>query len=206
VALSPGASFVGSWSIPVRIGGRTSSISGGLWHADNPSIVWFWPIVVVLACVLAAWRVRSAALDAKVARMLATCALASVAAGAAARQLHGRPTVGAFAVIELAAIVALVAWGLRRVLFGRAGYFTYFAVAFLAIAAGLELIPTLLRGFALTAVPAFVARGLTVLCLATGIGLLPLAFRMAARADAASPAPAGPGDVEEEDEGAWELA
>jgi hypothetical protein len=207
VALSPGAAFVGRWSIPVLIDGRTSSIAGALWHADTPWIVWFWPALVLLACVLAAWRVRNAQLDAHLARVLALVALAAIAAGAASRHLHGRPTVGAFAVVELAAIVALVAWGLRRVLLGRAGCFTHFAIAFAAIAEGLELVPVLLHGFVLVAVPAFAARSLAVLCLGTGIALLPLAFRMAAQADAASP-PASPSDLEAEQEvdGAWDPA
>ena len=52
-----------------------SAIAGGLYHADNPSIVWFWPIVVLLACVLAAWRIGSDALDARLARVLAIVAL-----------------------------------------------------------------------------------------------------------------------------------
>ena len=62
-------------AIPLRIDGRLSSISGGLWHADNPSIVWFWPIVVVFVCALAAWRVRRPELDRLVARVLAITAL-----------------------------------------------------------------------------------------------------------------------------------
>ena len=206
VALSPGSAFVGRWTIPVRINGATSAIAGGLYHADNPSIVWFWPIVVLLACVLAAWRIGSAALDTKVARGLAIVALASIAVGSAAKQLHGRPTVGAFAVIELAVIVALVAWGLWRVLSGRAGFFMHFAIGFFAIAVGLELVPTLLHGFALTALPAFLARSLAVVCLGTGIGLLPFAFRMAARADAGSRASDYDDEVDEEDDGAWGLA
>jgi hypothetical protein len=206
VALTPGSAFVGRWTIPVRINGATSAIAGGLYHADNPSIVWFWPIVVLLACVLAAWRIGSDGLDAKVTRGLAIVALASIAAGSAAKQLHGRPTVGAFALIELAVIVALVAWGLWRVLSGRAGFFMYFAIGFFAIAVGLELVPTLLHGFALTALPALLARGLSVVCLGTGIGLLPFAFRMAARADAGSRASDYDDELDEEDDGAWGLA
>ena len=58
VALAPGQAYVGRWSIPVRIDGHLAAISGGLWHAEDPSIVWFWPIVVLLACTLALWRVR----------------------------------------------------------------------------------------------------------------------------------------------------
>jgi hypothetical protein len=206
VALTPGSSFVGRWTIPVRIGAATSAIAGGLYHGDDPSIVWFWPIVVLIACALAAWRIRSVSLDATVTRVLATVALASIAAGSAAKQLHGRPTVGAFAVIEVAVIVALVAWGLWRVLSGRAGFFMYFAIGFFAITVGLELVGTLLHGFALTALPAFLSRSLAVVCLGTGIGLLPFAFRMAARADAASPASAYDDELDEEDDGAWGLA
>jgi hypothetical protein len=206
VALTPGSAFVGRWTIPVRVNGAASAIAGGLYHADNPSIVWFWPIIVLLACVLAAWRVRNAALDARVTRVLAIVALVSIAAGSAAKQLHGRPTVGAFAAIELAVIIALVAWGLWRVLSGRAGFFMYFAIGFFAIAVGLELVPTLLHGFALTALPALESRCLAVVCLATGIGLLPFAFRMAARADAASPASDYDDELDEEDDSAFGLA
>ena len=206
VALTPGSAFVGRWTIPIRIDGATSAIAGGLYHADNPSLVWFWPIVVLLACVLAAWRIGSDAVDARVSRVLAIVALAAIAAGSAAKQLHGRPTVGAFALVELVVIVALAAWGLWRVLSGRAGFFMHFAIGFFAIAVGLELVPTLLHGFALTALPAFVARSLAVVCLATGIGLLPFAFRMAARADSASPSSAYDDELDEEDDGAWGLA
>jgi hypothetical protein len=177
VALTPGSAFVGRWTIPIRVNGAASAIAGGLYHADSPSIVWFWPIIVLLACVLAAWRIGNDALDARLTRVLAIVALVSIVAGSAAKQLHGRPTVGAFALIEFVVIAALAAWGLWRVLSGRAGYFMLFAIGFLAIAVGLELVPTLLRGFALTALPAFVARSLAVMCLGAGIGLLRLRRR-----------------------------
>lgn len=206
VALTPGSAFVGRWTIPLRVNGAASAIAGGLYHADNPSIVWFWPIVVLLACVLAAWRIGSVVLDARVARVLAIVALGSIVAGSVAKQLHGRPTVGAFALIEFAAIVALAAWGLWRVLSGRAGYFMLFGIGFVAIAVGLELVPTLLHGFALTALPAFLARSLAVLCLGTGIGLLPFAFRLAARADAGARSSDYGDELDEEDDGAWGLA
>jgi hypothetical protein len=206
VALTPGSAFVGRWTIPVRVNGGTSAITGGLYHADSPSIVWFWPIIVLLACVLAAWRIGNDALDARLTRVLAIVALVSIVAGSAAKQLHGRPTVGAFALIEFVVIAALAAWGLWRVLSGRAGYFMLFAIGFLAIAVGLELVPTLLRGFALTALPAFVARSLAVMCLGAGIGLLPFAFRMAARADAGARASDYDEELDEEDDGAWGLA
>ena len=61
--IAPGASYVGTWSIAAMVNGHLSQISGSLWHAQDPSIVWFWPIVVLIACALAAWRLRSAPLD-----------------------------------------------------------------------------------------------------------------------------------------------
>jgi hypothetical protein len=181
VALAPGASYVGRWSIPVRINGHVAAIAGGLWHASDPSIVWFWPIVVLLACVLAARRVRSPELDRILARSLAVAALIASAVVAVGRELHGRPGVSVLGVITLAIILALVVLGLRRVLFQDAGYFTYFAVAFLALWEGLQLLPTLTHGFLLAALPPFTARGATVITLGCGIGLLLIGFRLVDR-------------------------
>ncbi len=181
VALAPGETYVGTWSIPVRVDGRLGAISGGLWHAEDPSIVWFWPIVVLLVCTLAARRVRRPELDQRVARVLAIAALIASAVAAGARELHGRPTVTVLGAITFAIILALVGLGLRRVLFQRPGYFSYFAISFLALWEGSQLIPTLLNGFVLAAVPAFVARAATVLCLGCGVGLLVIAFRLVDR-------------------------
>jgi hypothetical protein len=178
VAVSPGTRYVGQWKIPILIDGQLTAVSGPLWHADNPSIVWFWPIVVLLACVLAAWRLRRPALDARLARALGLISLIAVAAAGAARGLHGRPGVSISQVIELVVTVAFVAWGVRRVLFRPPGY-SYFLIAFVALWEGFNLLPTLLHGFVLVAMPAFVARSLTVLCLGCGIGILLIVFRLA---------------------------
>jgi len=204
VALAPGASYVGRWSVPVRINGRLGAIAGGLWHAESPSIVWFWPIVVLIACTLAARRMRSPELDRRVAQLLAVAGLLASAVIAVGRGLHGRPGVSVLGVITMAIIVTLVGLGLRRVLSARAGYFSYFAVAFLAVWEGLQLSPTLTHGFVLAAVPAFVARTATVVSLGCGAGLLLLGFRLADRT--------GPDEdeaddtrVENEDESSWEA-
>jgi hypothetical protein len=189
VALPPGVSFIGRWRIPVRIDGEVSSISGGLWHADNPSIVWFWPIVVLLACVLAAWRLRRAALDRLMARVLAVTALVSVTIAALGLQLHGRPTITPFQFVELAAILAFVGWGFSRALFRQPGYFTCFLIGVAALWAGGEMITTLLYGFVLISLPAFLARTATIVCLGTGAGLLLLVFRLADLGDSRTPTP-----------------
>ena len=70
IALAPGAKYVGNWSIPILIDGRRTAISGGAWHADRPSIIWFWPIVVLPACMMPATRIRRSTLDARLARAL----------------------------------------------------------------------------------------------------------------------------------------
>jgi hypothetical protein len=207
IALAPGASYVGRWTVPVMVDGRAASISGGLWHADDPSIVWFWPIVVVLACVLAAWRLQRPELDVLVARLLAFAALAGVTVGSVARQLHGRPAVSAFQVIGLVLVLAFVAWALSRLLFRRPGYFFFLVVSVAALWQGAELIPTLRDGFVLAAVPAFVARAAAVLCLGTGVGLLLLVFRISQERDrGGTDAPDDGTDGRElEDEAAWKL-
>lgn len=178
VALSAGQRYVGRWRVPVVVDGRLNSISGGLWHAPNPSIVWFWPIVVLLLCVLAAWRVKNQAVDRWTARLLGLAALAAVAVVAVGRELHGRPTVSVIQLLELAALMAFVAWGLVRIGSGRAGHFTYFFIALVALLEGAELIPTLTNGFVLMAEPAFLARAATVVCLGASVGLLLMVLRI----------------------------
>ena len=66
-ALAPGATYLGRWQVPLRVDGARSAIAGGLYFAASPSIVWFWPILVTLACVLAARRLRRPELDERVA-------------------------------------------------------------------------------------------------------------------------------------------
>jgi hypothetical protein len=169
---------VGRWTVPLHVNGRLAAIDGGLWHADHPSLVWFWPIVVVLACVLAARRVRRRRLDVAVARILATAGLIAVTIAGLGLELHGRPAVSVLQWLELALILAFVAWGTWRAVLHTPGYFTCFLVAVGALWAGGLLVFTLLHGFVLIALPAFLARTVTVVCLAAGAGLLLLVFRL----------------------------
>ena len=183
VALSPGSAYVGRWSVPLVINAHLTAISGGLWHANDPSLAWFWPIIVMFVCVLAGWRLRRPALDILLARGLTIAALSGIAVGGIGRELYGRPSVGAFELIVVVLIAAFVAWGLTRALLPRPGYFSLFVIAFAALWVGGVLIPTLLHGFVLTALPAFVTRAATVVCLGSGAGLLLLVFRLGDYAD-----------------------
>jgi hypothetical protein len=189
------------------VDGRSTAISGGLWHAPAPSIVWFWPIVVLLLCVLAAWRVRRPEVDRRVAAMLGFAALAAILVAGLGRQLHGRPSVSVFQLVELAAILAFVIWALIRIGRRRAGAFTYFGIALVALWEGFGLIPTLTNGFVLIALPAFVARAAAVVALGTAAGLILLMFRLydlQAEPEADGHGPAA--ELEGQDEDAWELA
>lgn len=178
-ALAPGASYVGRFSIPILLDGRLRAISGGVWHAQRPSLVWFWPIVVLLACLAAALRLRRRRLDERLARVLAFAALGTVAVGVAGRELHGRPTVEVEQFVVLAIVLALVGWALLRVLRRRQGLVLEILIAFAALEVGWQLAPTLVHGFVLIALPAFLARAAAVLGLGVGAGLLVLVLRLA---------------------------
>jgi len=177
--IAPGASYVGTWSVAALVNGDLSQISGDLWHSPNPSIVWFWPIVVLVACVLAAWRLRSTRLDRRLTRVLATVVLAAIAVGAAARQLYGRPSVPAVQVALVVILVAFAAFGIGRALLGRAGFILHIITAGVAFWVGIELLPTLWHGYVLTAGPPVMARVAAVLCVGGCVALAPLAVRAA---------------------------
>jgi uncharacterized membrane protein YqjE len=183
VATAPGESYMGRWSIPVRVDGRPSVIAGGLWRADAPSLVWFWAIVVLDACMFAAWRLKRLELDLRLARWFSVAALAGIVVAAIGRELHGRPTISAFQLITLAIFAAFVIWAARRLVQHRATYFTYFAIGFVAIWQGINLIPTLLHGFVLAAVPPSLVRVACVVCLGCGIAMLVLPLRMVSEAE-----------------------
>jgi hypothetical protein len=178
-SLLPGTSYVGPWRIPLIVDGRPASVTGGLFHHARPSIVWFWPIIVVLACVLAAWRLRRPELDRRVAHALGLAGILGLSIAAVARGLHGRPGVPAGQVVELAAVLAFGVWALYHVIVDRHGYFAYFAIAFVALWEGFNTAGALINHYVLLALPASIARAASVLCLGAGAGILLLVFRLA---------------------------
>ena len=175
-AVAPGTAFVGRWRIPVLVGGHLESIAGALWHDGPPSIVWFWPIAVLLLCLLALWRLKRPRLERRAARVVALAALAAVATIALGRELHGRPTVSVVQNVELGLLLAFVAWGLVWVALRRSGFIAYTVIAIVALWEGIDMIPTLTNGFVLIAIPAFLARLATVVALSSAFGLFLLMF------------------------------
>ncbi len=179
--LTPGVRYLGQWRIAVRADGLPAALAGGLYYAPSPSIVWFWPIIVCLVCVLAALRLRRPALDLRVARTLAAVALAAFAVAGAAQQLHGRPSVSVGQELTLAVALAFVAWAASRLVRRRHGWFTFFLIAAVAIWEGASLISVLTDGFVLLAFPPLLVRVAVVTCLSAGLGLLAAVFVMAER-------------------------
>ncbi len=123
IALPPGTSYVGRWSIPIEVNGQRTAITGGLWHADSPSIR------LVLAARGTARLLRwprgeceVTCLDRCVTRTLGVTALIALSLACAGRELHGRPDVSIFQYVELTLVLAFAIWELGRVLSGRASW------------------------------------------------------------------------------------
>ena len=177
IAVAPGTTRVGSWNIAMTVAGRRAMLVGGLWYTGPPSIVWFWPIIVLLSCALAAWRVRSAELDRRLGRSLTLALLALIAIAMAARYLHGRPGISPGNVLLLSVIVLALALAAGRLLSGRSGLPLLLATALVALWAGLTLITVLTHGYVLLALPAFVARSVTAALLGGSLGLALIGVR-----------------------------
>ncbi len=178
VAVAASTRYVGRWQIPLVIDGRLESMSGSVLHRAAPSILWFWPIVVLLVCFLAGWRVRSPELDQRIANALGIVALLALTIVCVGRSLHGRPTVTVFQWIELAVVLVFATWAVVRVLRRRASYLLLLMVAVVALYEGILTIPTLTHGYVLLAEPALLARVGATLCLASVPALILMVMRL----------------------------
>jgi len=171
IALAPGQSYAGSWRIPVTVNGDRGAILGGLWHRGAPSIVWFWPVLVLLVSAIAAWRLRSPELDRRLSAGLALLLLALVAVGMGAKYLHGSPTVTAGNVALLLVMLAVLGGVAGRLLGGRSGGPLLLVVAVIALWAGLTLLPVLTHGYALVVLPLFAVRAIAATLLGGALSL-----------------------------------
>ena len=116
----------------------------------------------------------------------------AIAGGCAARQLYGRPGVPTAEVLLAAIVGVFAALGVVMTVVRRGGYLLQILIAFVALWVGLELLPTLLHGFALTAGPPLLARVTAVVCLGGCADLALLGVRGALRTPGGarrSPAP-----------------
>ena len=104
-------------------------------------------------------------------RVLAVFTLLGIMLAALGRDLHGRPGLSGFGVVELAVILTFVAWALSRIAHDKASSLILFLIAVVAAWEGVSLIPTLLHGYVLLAVPPLFGRAATVICLGGAIVL-----------------------------------
>lgn len=177
-SVAPGASYVGVWRIPLLVNGRHTVVSGTLRYRGAPSIVWFWPIVILVLCMLAAWRLQDARVDAAVGRAVAILALIGILLAAIGRGFHGRPGISGFGVFECAVVLCLAGWAASGIARRRSLALTLSLIAVVGFWEGLTLLPTLLHGYVLLAVPPLVGRIATVLCIGGAIAVLLPAVRL----------------------------
>jgi hypothetical protein len=171
-AHAPGNSYVGRWLVPLRVDGRRTAIAGGLWHAARPSLLWFWPLALLLACIPALLRLGDAGWEQAAARLLAAVALGSATAARLGRELYGRPFVSTWQLVlaglSCAVALALAAVFLRREWRAVAGI----AIGIAGLYQGLALLGVLRNGFVLAALPAWAERATAIASLTAGAALL----------------------------------
>jgi hypothetical protein len=167
-----GNAFVGRWVVPLVVDGQGTAIRGGLSQSAPASLLWFWPLLVVAACIPALLKLREARLEPQVGWALAGVALAASTVARVGRELYGRPTVSSWQVVFVG-VTCLVAVALA-LLFTCAEWRALAALA-IGVAAcyqGLALVSTLRDGWVLAALPAWIERGATAVSLASGIALM----------------------------------
>jgi hypothetical protein len=171
ITLAPGQSYIGQWRIPLTYNGRAALITGAIFHRGPPSVIWFWPVLVLIVCALAGWRVRSAELDQRLSRATALLLLVLVAVGMGGKYLHGSPGVSAGSVALLVITLAILGAVAARLLRGRSGGPLLIFTAVLALWGGLTLLPVLTHGYALVALPLFLVRVIATTLLGGALSL-----------------------------------
>lgn len=161
---------LGRWTIPLLVDGRREILGGVLDYRPPPSASLWIGITALLAAVGAylAWRSNRTTI------LLALAIVPTVWALRIARELYGRPTVGAIGWIEVAltslAGIALL-YGLRRT-DRSVRVFAAFLAAFGALYQGATMYPVLTRAIALTQLPTTVARACVTLAFSLGAATL----------------------------------
>jgi hypothetical protein len=157
-ARSGAARYVGTWAVPITIGGQAARITGGLSYSPNPSLIWFWPIVVVAACCGLLLRLRSPRVDAAMGAALTCITLVAIILARVGRGFYGRPGLSTGALIEFGVYAALALAGLYLLAFPARRDVATVIAAVVGFAVGVGLIPVLTHGFVLAAIPVWLER------------------------------------------------
>jgi hypothetical protein len=167
-----GNAYLGRWVVPLVVDGRGTAIRGRLWQSAPASLLWFWPLLLVAACIPALSKLNEARLEAHTGMALAVVALVSSTVARLGRELYGRPTVSS-GQLALVATTCLVAVALA-VLYSRPEWraLAGIAIGIAAMYQGLALVATLRDGWVLAVLPAWLERSATALSLASGIALI----------------------------------
>jgi hypothetical protein len=167
-----GNAFLGRWVVPLVVDGRGTAIRGGLWQSAPASLLWFWPLLLVVACIPALLKLREARLEAQVGVALASLALVAATLARLGRELYGRPTVSSWQFV-LVGTTCLVAVALAA-LYSRPEWRPVggILIGIAAAGQGLELVSTLRDGWVLAVFPAWLERCATGISLASGVALI----------------------------------
>jgi hypothetical protein len=167
-----GAAYLGRWVVPIVVDGRGTAIHGGLWQSAPASLLWFWPVLVLAACIPALLRLREARLEEQVSVGLAGLALVSATVARLGREFYGRPTVSSWQLV-LVGVTCLIAVALA-VLYSRPDWRMIggMLIGIFALYQGLALVSTLRDGWVLAVLPAWLERSATALSLSSGIALV----------------------------------
>jgi hypothetical protein len=181
--------FVGRWTVPLVVDGRGTAIRGGLWQSAPASLLWFWPLLMVLACLPALLKLREARLEAQVGAALAGLALVSSTVARLGRELYGRPTVSSWQLV-LVGLSCLFAIGLAA-FYSRPDWrvLASFLIGIVAVYQGVALVSTLRDGWVLAAVPSWLERSATAVSLASGVALILVSMRLGLPGRASEPEP-----------------
>jgi hypothetical protein len=173
-----GNAYLGRWVVPLVVAGRGTAIRGGLWQSTPASLLWFWPLLLLAACLPALLKLREARLETQVGIGLATVALLASTVARLGRELYGRPTVSSWQLV-LVGTTCVVALALAA-LYSRPDWRAVggILVGIAAVGQGLELVSTLRDGWVLAAIPAWLERSATGLSLACGVALILVSLRL----------------------------
>jgi hypothetical protein len=173
-----GNAYLGRWVVPLVIDGHGTAIRGGLWQSAPASLLWFWPLLLAVACIPALLKLREARLEAPVSALLAGLALATSTIARLGRELYGRPTVSSWQLV-LVGVTCLVAVALA-VLYSRPDWraLAGIVIGIVATYQGAVLVSTLRDGWVLAALPAWLERSTTALSLASGVALVVVSLRL----------------------------